>query len=79
MFAELIDRKIKDVKSVARHVGFAVCCLDNGKAHFVVEVWVEEAILLTMKAPCINFEGVLNNSKCLLSCSSSLHSLGCIT
>ena len=42
---ELIDRKIKDVKSVARHVKFAVCCVWTMERHdFVVEVWVEEAI-----------------------------------
>lgn len=58
-FAEVIDRKIKDVESVAiRHEGIAVCCLDLDD--LVVEVWVEGAMLLTMKVSCINFEGVGN-------------------
>ena len=37
--------------------GFAVCCLDMH--NFVVRVWVEKAIFLTMKVPCIDFEGVI--------------------
>lgn len=56
VFAELIDRKIKDVKSVGRHGDAAVCCLELHD--FVVQVWVEGAMLLTMKVPSINFEGL---------------------
>ena len=61
MFVELIDRKIEDVESVAnRHgsIAVTVCCLDLHD--LVVEIWVEEAMLLTMKVPYINFEGVRN-------------------
>ena len=60
IFAELIDGKIKDVEIVVMHGGIqvAVCCLDLHD--FVVEVWVEDPMLLTMKVPCINFEGACN-------------------
>ena len=59
MFGELIDRKVKDAKSVrvVRDAGFAVCCLDM--QNFVVRVWVKKAFFLTMKVPCIDFEGVI--------------------